>query len=101
MTRLLSIFTILILVFFTTIIKNSTKKIEEEIFSLKENIDILKNDLSDVLLEYSYLSSAEKLFEYQSTYFEEDFKEININDVKLLKKKNDELIIEDLIKNEK
>ena len=100
MKQFLSIFTILFLIVFTTIIKNSTKEIEEEIFSLNENINILKNDLSDVLLEYSYLSSAEKLLEYQSIYFEEDLEKINIGDLKLLIKKDDELIIENFLKNE-
>ena len=61
---------IFFLVLSTAIIKNTTKKIEDEIFTTKENIRILKSEFENVSLEYDYLSSAEKLLEYQSLYFE-------------------------------
>ena len=32
-----------------------------------------------VLLEFNYLSSPDKLMEYQSKYFENELEEININ----------------------
>ena len=78
MTRLLSIFTILILVFFTTIIKNSTKKIDNKIFNLKEDIRLLNEKYELVLLDYNFLSAPKKLNEYQKKYFEDDLIPLDI-----------------------
>ena len=63
---------IIILIIITTITKNSTKKIESKIFTIKENISTLKNKYELVLLEYNFLTSPNKLFEYQETYFENE-----------------------------
>ena len=38
---------------------------------VNENIRVLKSEFENISLEYDYLSSAEKLLEYQSLYFEE------------------------------
>ena len=59
---------IFLLVLSTAIIKNTTKQIEDEIFTAKENIRVLNSDLENVSLEHDYLSSAERLLEYQSQY---------------------------------
>ena len=74
---------IFFLVLSTAIIKNTTKQIEDEIFTLKENIRVLKSDFENVSLEYDYLSSAEKLLEYQSLYFEDELIQKNIKDIKI------------------
>ena len=83
MKKLFLIFTIIILVLSTAIIKNTTKKIEEEIFVYKENIRVLKSDLENIQLEHDYLSSAEKLLEYQYLYFEDQLVQKKIEDIKL------------------
>ena len=70
------------LVLSTAIIKNTTKKIEDEIFTAKENIRVLKSEFENVSLEYDYLSSAEKLIEYQSLYFEDELIQKRIKDIK-------------------
>ena len=57
------------LILATSLVKNSTKVIEDKIFMVKENIRPLKSELGDVLLEYNYLSSPEKLTQYQKKYF--------------------------------
>ncbi len=80
---------IFFLVLSTAIIKNTTKQIEDEIFTLKENIRVLKSEFENVSLEYDYLSSAERLLEYQSQYFENDLIQKNINDIKIYKISND------------
>ena len=74
------------LVLSTALIKNTTKQIEDEIFTVKENIRVLKSEFENVTLEYDYLSSAEKLLEYQYLYFEDELIQKNINDIKILKK---------------
>ncbi len=89
---------IFLLVLSTAFIKNSAKKIEDEIFTVKENIRVLKSDLENISLEYDYLSSAEKLLEYQTLYFEDELIQKDINDIKIYDisenlKKIQELII--------
>ena len=74
---------IFLLVLSTAVIKNTTKQIEDEIFTIKENIRILKSELENVSLEYDYLSSADKLLEYQSLYFENDLIQKKIKDIKI------------------
>ena len=80
-------FALAIVIFFlvlsTAIIKNTTKQIEDEIFIAKENIRVFKSEFENVSLEYDYLSSAEKLLEYQSLYFENELIQKNINDIKI------------------
>ena len=44
------------LIFLTALIKNSTKRIDEEIFTKKENILELKKELGSIELEFEYLS---------------------------------------------
>ena len=83
MKKLLLAFAIIVLVLTTAIIKNTTKKIEDQIFAYKESIRVLKSDLEDIQLEYDYLSSAEKLLEYQSLYFEDQLIQKKIEDIKL------------------
>ena len=74
---------IFFLVLSTAIIKNSTKQIEDEIFTTNESIRVLKSEFEKVSLEYDYLSSAERLLEYQSQYFEDELIQKNINDIKI------------------
>ena len=83
MKKLLLAFTIIILVLTTAIIKNTTKKIEDKIFAYKESLRLLKSDLENIQLEYNYLSSAEKLLEYQSLYFEDQLVQKKIEDIKI------------------
>ena len=80
---------IFFLVLSTAIIKNTTKQIEDEIFTLKENLRVLKSDFENVSLEYDYLSSAEKLLEYQSLYFEDELIQKNINNIKIYNPSDD------------
>ena len=74
---------IFLLVLSTAIIKNTAKQIEDEIFAVKENIRILNSEFENVSLEYDYLSSAERLLEYQSQYFEHELIQKNIIDIKI------------------
>ena len=47
MKRFSIIFLIFFLILFTAIIKNSTKRIDDEIFAFKENIRILEKDFEN------------------------------------------------------
>jgi predicted membrane protein len=74
---------ILLLILSTAIIKNTTKQIEDELFTAKENIRVLKSEFENISLEHDYLSSAEKLLEYQSLYFEDELIQKDIKDIKI------------------
>ena len=85
------------LVLATSLVKNSTKEIEDKIFMVNENIRPLKSELGDVLLEYNYLSSPDKLTQYQTQYFEKNLIKIDITKIKRLTKKNNYINISDFI----
>ena len=70
MKKIILIFSILFLIVVTTFTKNSTKKLDNQIFSIRENISVLKDKYELVLLDYNFLTSPKKLLEYQSKYFE-------------------------------
>tara|TARA_B100000787_G_scaffold140680_1_gene109704 strand:+ start:261 stop:569 length:309 start_codon:yes stop_codon:yes gene_type:complete len=93
----IAITTIFILILATSLVKNSTKEIEDKIFALNENIRPLKSKLGDELLEYNYLSSPDKLIQYQNQYFEKDLIKINIEKIKKLTEKNNHIKISDFI----
>ena len=78
-----------LLILGTSLIKNSTKEIEDKIFILNESIGSLKVELSDVMLEYNFLSSPEKLIQYQSQYFEKELIKIDIMRIQKISEKND------------
>ena len=94
MKKLIIIIFIFSLIFSTALIKNSTKKIEDEIFAVKESLKNYENELSDTRLEFEYLSSTEKLLKYQSQFFEKDLNQRNINKIKTITKKLNNLSID-------
>ena len=96
MKKITIIMTIIILILSTTIIKNSAKKIEDNIFLVKENLRVLNSDYENILLEHNYLSSAEKLLEYQALYFEDELIQKNIQNIKIYKIKSNKNEIQDL-----
>tara|TARA_B110000259_G_scaffold164678_1_gene190921 strand:+ start:55 stop:363 length:309 start_codon:yes stop_codon:yes gene_type:complete len=86
------------LILATSLVKNSTKELEDKIFIVTENIRPLKSELGDVLLEYNYLSSPGKLTQYQTQYFEKNLIKIDITKIKRITEKNNNIEVDDLIK---
>ena len=101
MTKVLIFVIIFILIISTSLIKNSTKVLDEQIYSLKENIIFLDDRFKDSKLEFDYLSSSEKLLEYQKLYFENSLLKKSIKDLKTLKIIDNRVIINDLKLSEK
>ena len=91
MKKLFLIFFIIFLIIVTTVTKNSTKKLESQIFIIRENISILKNKYELVLLDYNYLTTPKKLMEYQSKYFENDLIFMDITEIRKIKVENGKL----------
>ena len=75
---------IVLLIFFTAIIKNSTKRIDDQTFAVNENIKGLEKDFENVKLEFDYLSSAEKLLQFQLMYFDDELVKKNIQNFKII-----------------
>ena len=96
MKKTLTIGLIFSLIVFTTIIKNSTKKIDEELFTLKENISDLNLELDNMKLEFDYLSSAEKLINYQNLYFENKLTQKSINEIEIIDFTREKILTNDL-----
>ena len=84
---------IIILIFFTSIIKNSTKNIDVKIFDLKEDIRLLNEKYELVLLDHTFLSSPKKLNEYQKKYFENDLVPTDIVNIGEIDFDNGEILI--------
>jgi len=82
MSKFLIILFILFLILSTAIVKNSTKRIDDEIFVLRESIRSLKKDFQNIKLEHDYLSSAEKLLEFQNLYFDSELIKKDIQEIK-------------------
>ena len=94
----ISFLIILILILSTSLVKNSTKEIEDKIFNLNESIRSLKVEFSDVMLEYNFLSSPDKLIQFQNQYFEKDLIKIDITKIKKISEDDYSLEISDFIK---
>ena len=78
------IFLIVFLILSTALVKNSTKRTDDEIFTIKENIRALKKDFENIKLEYEFLSSTEKLLELQNLYFDDELVKKDINEIKII-----------------
>ena len=89
---------IIFLIFATTLTKNSTKKLDKEIFQLKENIRILEDRYELTLLDYSILTSPKKLMEYQQFYFDEKFVKKKIENLNKIEFLNEKLKIDKMVK---
>ena len=78
------VFLILSLILLTAIIKNSTKRIDDEIFATKESIRTLEKEFGELKLEYNYLSSGEKLMYFQKKQFKEILKPKKKHKIKII-----------------
>ena len=94
----ISLLIIFILILATSLVKNSTKKIEDKIFTLNGNIISLNVEFGDEMLEYNFLSSPNKLAQYQLQYFEKDLIKIDIMKIKEISEKNNIIKLTDFIK---
>tara|TARA_B100000787_G_scaffold64554_1_gene47407 strand:+ start:231 stop:539 length:309 start_codon:yes stop_codon:yes gene_type:complete len=92
---------IFVLILSTSLVKNSTKEIEDKILTLDEGITSLKSEFGDILLEYNYLSSPEKLTQYQTQYFQKDLIKIDIMKIKKLTEMNTQIKVSNLIQKKK
>ena len=84
MRKFFAISIIIFLILFTALIKNSTKRIDDEIFISKENTRFLRKEIEDLKLEYTYLSSGKKLMDFKVRFFDEDLSVKRKHEIKIL-----------------
>ena len=84
MKKYFAIFMIIFLILFTALIKNSTKRMDDEIFMVKENMRFLRKEIDDLKLEYTYLSSGKKLMDFKVRFFDEDLSVKRKHEIKIL-----------------
>ena len=96
MKRFAIVFLILFLILSTAIIKNSTKRFEDEIFVIQENIQILEREYENIKLEFDYLSSAEKLLDLKNLYFDDSLIKKDIQEIKVINLIQDNIEIGEL-----
>tara|TARA_B110000967_G_scaffold159785_1_gene165495 strand:+ start:75 stop:383 length:309 start_codon:yes stop_codon:yes gene_type:complete len=89
---------IFVLILATSLVKNSTKEIEDKIFTLNESIRSLNFEFSDLMLEYNFLGSPDKLIQYQTLYFEKDLIKIDVMKIKEITEKNNIIELTDFVK---
>ena len=100
MKKFLFFIPIFLLIVFTTITKNSTKKLDRKIFQIKESVRILEDKHELVLLDFNYLTSPKKLMEYQELYFESQIVQKDIEDLNWIKIENNQIKIGKMINND-
>ena len=81
MKKIFSSTFIVILIVLTTFTKSSTKKLDKEIFDAKEELRFLNEKYELILLDHNFLSSPNKLFEYQYKFFENELIPIDIKNI--------------------
>ena len=96
MTKFLIFGLMLSLIISTSLIKNSTRDLDEQIYSIQENLLFLEDRLKDSKLEFDYLSLSEKLLEYQKLYFENALIKKTLSDLKILKVTDNGIITDEL-----
>lgn len=84
MTKSATIVLIFFLILLTAFIKNSTKKLEDEIYIKQENLRSLNKDFQNVKLEFNYLSSSERLMEFKELYLDNELIRKNIDQIEIL-----------------
>ena len=96
MRKILIFCLIFFLIIFTSLVKNSTKDLDSEIYSVRENLILLENRLKDTKLEFNYLSSSEKILDYQKSYFEDSLEKKSLNEIKSIEILKNSVIIKNL-----
>ena len=78
MKKYIFISIIIFLISFTTLVKNSSKNLENEIYNKKENLILLDRKYNLILLENNYLTSPKKLFQYNNQLNKNKYYSIDI-----------------------
>ena len=84
MKKSIIIFCLIFLITITAVIKTSSKKIEEKIFILNENLFLLKEKYNLVSFEHTYLSEPSRLIKIMKTDKNEEYFHLENRNLKIL-----------------
>ena len=84
MKKSIIIFCLIFLITITAVIKTSSKKIEEKIFILNENLFLLKEKYNLVSFEHTYLSEPSRLIKIMETDKNEEYFHLENKNLKIL-----------------
>jgi len=90
MKNFLIITFVLILIILTSVVKTTTRHLEEKIFTIEDEVKLLSNKKELILLENNYLSSPERLFELKKILFKNNLDTLNLNKIITLKNNEQE-----------
>ena len=88
------------LITITAVIKTSSKKIEEKIFILNENLFLLKDKYNLVSFEYTYLSEPSRLIKIMKIDKNQDYFHLENKNFQILFEQDLEFFNKSLIKND-
>ena len=100
MKKLIITFCLIFLITITAIIKTSSKKIEEKIFILNENLFLLKEKYNLVSFEHTYLSEPSRLIKIMETDKNEEYFHLENKNLKILFEHETDLLNKGLFKND-
>ena len=84
MKKFIIIFGLIFLITITAVIKTSSKKLEEKIFVLNENLFLLKEKHNLVSFEHTYLSEPSRLIQIMKTDKNEEYFYLENKNLKIL-----------------
>ena len=84
MKKSIIIFCLIFLITITAVIKTSSKKIEEKIFILNENLFLLKEKYNLVSFEHTYLSEPSRLIKIMEIDKNEEYFHLENKNFKIL-----------------
>ena len=94
------IFIIICLISLTTLVKNTSKNLENEIYNKKESIVLLDNKYNLVLLENNYLTSPKNLSNYYNNLSNKEYSPLDITSLNKISFSEEELNLQKFITNE-
>ena len=100
MKNLIVLVCLIFLISSTAVIKTSSKKIEEEIFILRESLSILKEKKNLVLFEHTYLSNPSRLIKIMKNDENESYIHLEVSDLQTLSESQGLLLLKDTFKND-
>ena len=100
MKKLIITFCLIFLITITAIIKTSSKKIEEKIFILNENLFLLKEKYNLVSFEHTYLSEPSRLIKIMEIDKNEEYFHLENKNLKILFEKETGLLNKGQFKND-
>ena len=94
------IFIIICLISLTTLVKNTSKNLENDIYNKKESIVLLDNKYNLVLLENNYLTSPKNLFNYYNNLSNKEYIPLDITSLNKISFSEEVLNLQKFMTNE-